>query len=192
MAPYAEDSTDRLRVRYTGGGRPHIFYLRLPNGNAGTIAAVLTAADYLMAALRPYFYGDFAMGSVDYAAQGSSLFLPVAASWPFFEAAPSSGTAAAGRDKTKFISFQGISTLGARWGLTLYGPILPEAGAAQEDIADYRLLPGEGSPFTDVLDGELYDLIQEIRAIDGMGIILRQYVNVGYSAYYQRKARRAG
>lgn len=190
MAPYASDNTARIRVRYRAAGRDHLFIVRPPDATVGAIAAALSNADALLAALRPNMFSDFAPMSVDVAAVGESLFLPFYFAWPAFNAATASSTVAANRDSVKFVSWQGISTAGARWSLTLFGPMLQESSLGSSPYQDYRLQPSEGTPFTDVIPGELADLAQSIVAVDNMGVVVREYANVGYSAYYQRKSRK--
>lgn len=190
MAPYAQDSTVRMRVTYRAGGREHKFFVRPPDNTVGTLNAVASGIDYLLAVLRPNMFSDFAPLSVAVAAKNEALFLPFAYTFTNFAAATASTTDPAPRDSVKFVSWQGVSTMGARWSLTLFGPIVIEGGLGNGAYQDYRLQPSEGTIFTSVVLGELADLLAELVAIDGMGIVPHPYANIGYSAYYQRKSRK--
>lgn len=183
MASYSSDYTNRYIVRYRAYGKTHKFTLRYGTTAGPPTTDIVDAASAFLDALHPQLTSTFAILSAEFAAAGTSFTLPWTS--PVMDAA--TGDAGTLGDSPRFYGFAGRSTSGQPWRLSLYGAS-PDPGL-NSDVgpADFRLLFAESAPVAAAVAA--LEAATTLTAIDGAPVIVKQYANIAYSAYYQRKAR---
>lgn len=184
MAPFNPNATPRFWVDYRAQGRNHSVMFRyvgggLPDGSPGVPFqdGVIDFFDVM----EPWLPADFEILATRRALQAQDFSLPSVGLGTFSP----TGVAQAG-EMPAFLTFVGRSTSGTAWKLTLLGVTLSPVGDGAY-ASDYRIQAGENA----VIDGAraVLQAIPGLVAIDGMGIIVYPYVNSGFNAYWQRKAR---
>jgi hypothetical protein len=186
MADFAPNYTPRYRLRYSALGKVHVMTIRGSRGDVGIAARGQEVFTDFLAAMQPYLSNTWTIVGADVAGTDSDVFLPTTA----LPTLPTLGAAAGDISyRPNFLSFVGRSTSGNRASLYLYGVLAsPTAASAAPD--DYRITAAEDSSIGDAvaaLNGS--GAGEGARAIDGNDAVWYPYANVGFNAYYQRKAR---
>lgn len=189
MTNFASNYTPRLKVKYSLAGREHTVSLR-PNVAIAPVDTV-DSIHSILSEFQPYMTNDFAFISAEYAAQGQDFFLPITTS--LFTTSPIQGVNTDAVLKRQageaFISLTGKTVLGNPWRFFIYGVTVAGGSSVADD--NYRVLPAENAAVPGIL-ALVNDLADSIifTGIDRQRVIVNQYLNVGVSAYYQRKARK--
>lgn len=174
MAQLPVNNTTRWKVRYQQGNYSHTFEVR-------------TAADVSPAAFGA-FVGGFldslgghvylgVVTEVQRSVEGSDIFLPFATG---LEGVSFGEQPISVDNVPRYIDFVGRSSGGRRVRLAIFG----YAGVTSE----YRVTAAENPEFATAI-GMLNGSDDIGVAIDGMPVIWKPYVNVGYNAYWQRAVR---
>lgn len=178
MAPLNPANSARLYLDYTLGGQDHTVIVRY---DSASIAA--GAADIFRAVLLA---NDAAFGSnVEFVgARVSELNVNVTNPLPW-DPVEFVGTAIAAQDYPRFVSLVGRDAQGYRVRYYFYGINFDTL-----EPTDYRLT-GEELPVWSSFMTDWLDAMEETGAttIAGFTPVMKSYANVGYNAYYQRKAR---
>lgn len=178
MAPIDPAGTARLYLDYTLGGQGHTVIFRFGDNGLPALAAPVFAT--LLAANPAAFGSNVEFVGARQSFSGSNVTNPLP--WDVVEFV---GTAVAAVDAPRFVSWVGRTSEGRRVRYYFYGMNLDSS-----EPADYRLT-GEEVPVVAAFQDDLYSFLEELNvvAIDSNPAVMKPYANVGYSAYYQRKAR---
>lgn len=174
MAPLNPNNTPRFRFHYSSMGHTHTMELR----SHLSPAAIGALFNGLLVAAGTLIY-QTTLDLVEFAPSGSDIFNPVTTG---FEGTVYAGAGVSGAvtPTSFFVSFIGRSTGGRRARIFLYG--------VTTTATDYRFLPGENAQVDaaiNVLQGSGNDL----RAIDDITPIWKDYANAGVSAHWQKALR---
>lgn len=184
MADYSTINTGRVRMTYSTFGRQHKLQNRFQGDSTIERDAAVAVMVNVLNAAAPIRRADWAVLSWEWAKEGDTFFLPFS---PILTVDDGAVAAVAGQDANVFISFQAISTQGNRGSFSLFGlGIIPQTTSGNAALRDYRIVRGEDANVDAVLD--------ELQAattigIDNNPLIWRDYANIGYNAYWQRKSR---
>jgi hypothetical protein len=126
---------------------------------------------------------DFTVLGASYIEAGTTFAIPHEA--PLFAAG--TGSPGAG-DAPRFYSFVGRTLASQPAIVYVYGALQDPGDNSDASAADYRIAGAELGALGSGID-EL-QATAPITGADGIAVIWHRYVNVAYSAYYQRKARR--
>lgn len=186
MADYAPNYTPRYRMRYSVLNRVHVATVRFARAEANPTGQGATLFSDLLNAVGDHLDQSFTVLGADVAGVDSDIFLPAAT----VPAAPMPTALAGDISYTPiFISFVGRSTSGARCSLYLYGlHVSPTAGTNEPN--DYRITSAEAAWVASAVAALNGATTAPAFAIDGNAATWYPYANVGFNAYYQRKARR--
>jgi hypothetical protein len=186
MADYAPHHTPRLRVKYRVNGRNHSFIIRGPRGATTWNLQGVQVAQEFLDAMAPQLDATFTVTGADAAGTDSEVFLPA----PDYPSVSGLSAVVAGEDyRPLFCSFMGRSAQGARAALFLFG-FITSPNSADNTANDYRITSSESAAVQQAVvslnntPGGL-----KAHAIDGNPAVWYPYANVGFNAYYQRKAR---
>lgn len=184
MADFAPTFTSRFKVTYLSLGKQHSLTLRYADADSEPDSLFKNGVAAWISSTAPWRFEDWTAIEASYALAGSSVFVPVAVPGPISageaELLPTSF-------RPVYASFVGKSSAGNRTGVFLYGIALDPAKATEDALTDYRLTSVEDATTATILTA-LGDIPGAV-SIDGLPVAWRQYVNLGYNAYYQRKAR---
>lgn len=181
MAPVPANYASTLFVDYAYNGQARSFQLK--HTVSVPIASVIGVARAFLEAVNDLAGPNWSTTGARHRAAGSTVVLPV----DFGEAIV--GQAAddvAGVNYPRFVAWQGrgVGPTGVRWRLSLYGLnfTLP---------SDYRLNSGE---FPTPLANAWTILVTAasvgtITTVNGEGLVLYTYLNVGFNSYHERKLR---
>lgn len=177
-----QNNTPRLFVDYTGAmGNRSMQFRR--GGSIDLTSHIDLVTNFVENAIAPFWYNSVQVTGARYSEANSNISLPV-------DIPPIQGQVAgthAAFDYPEFLGFSGRGVLfGKQVALRVYG--------IQMQVTDnYRLNDSET-----VLPGLLLSAMQALIAADGFVTVtgdrplLKGYLNTGYNAYFQRKARRSG
>lgn len=186
MADYAPHYTPRYRMRYRVLGQVHTATIRFPRGSTTVSSEGAAFFTDLLDVFGLRLMSDFSILGADVALTDSNVFLP-AANLPVLN----DTSAAAGDESYKpvYVSFVGRSIAGHRAVMFLYG-LAFSPNSAENTANDYRIQSTEDNAVlqaVSVFNGVTgIDLV----ANDNNDVVWYPYVNVGFNAYYQKKARR--
>ena len=187
MADFATTYTARLRIQYRSLDRSHTsiwrYGLLATPPTAPFVAGVIAFYDAI-AAIR---YTDWSFQGATYAAEGSNTFLPYTGAITI-AAGQAAIPQAVGGFKPVFISFQVITAIGNRGSLFVYGVSYDPANSGSPTEQDYRVTTTEDATISDGVDA--LQAVPGLTGIDAETVLVYRYANIGYNAYYQRKARR--
>lgn len=172
MAPINPTNTPRYRFKYDVSGVKHDFQVR----SHASPSAIGALVDAFLVALTDALYA-IVMETVEFAASGSDIFLPVTSG---IEGNGYSTGAPPAVEIPNFYGFQGRSAGGRKWHLDMYG--------ARTLGIDFRLSPGENSDVTNAVNA-LQDFGSNLVAIDDEVVTVYTYVNCGTNAHWQRAQR---
>jgi hypothetical protein len=181
MAPQPANTTGRVFIKYKANQAEHTVSLRYQGTGAPTntfleaIDGVLIDCNFLMPA-------DWVFLSWAYQAQASNISLPLSGSPTAFNGALTSELA----DKPAMMTITGRSILGVPARLQLMGVALtPNDGAA---VSRYRIARSASTNIANLLDTLAGS---GIVSLEGNTPTWKQYINLGYSRYWQRQARKS-
>lgn len=178
MAPLPDNLTARLFIEYTSMGVAHTMLVRLePSATAAD--AALVYAD-ITTILKARMDTDDSFTGARFSAAGGNLSFPMPVS-------AVSGTAAYSPTDDRrafFYSWTGRGTDGRDAKVSFFSPVYGTEG-------NYRLDPGDDAVFG-AMATYLNASSEEIVAVSGAPTVWHTYVNMGVSAYWQRKLRRVG
>lgn len=183
MTDYAPNNTGRYRIRYTAAGSTHNITFRY-EGDTGVSAGFVSGVESFLGVLSGYMPADLGVIGAFQAVRGSDIFLPLVNAPVWNPLA--GGVFADVSDSAAFATFSGLSVLGTKARLQVMGMKYSADDSAL--FGDYRIqLTDSGG-----LDALLPALraIPGLVAIDGEPILWYSYLNLGYHAHFQRKARR--
>jgi len=175
MAPLPHNNTSIYYLDYSVCGIEHTFEIRMPD--ASTPGDAGTAIDALFDAMSPQLFLT-TVNNFRYQARNSSVSLPV--TWPGSSSWGSgAGTPA---DGGGYASWVGRSTDGRRARWTVFGSKITATGG------NWRSAPGEQSNLDDAL-AVITDAEGAFLSISGQSVVVNQYTNNGYNAYWRNKTR---
>lgn len=183
VLPLPPDNTARYWVDYVANGIEHTFQIRYPGGSSAgepDFAYVAALGSFLteIAAVMPT---DFDVLGARYAPAGTDVTLPASA-------APSAGTGLATPQQGEapaFWTFVGRTVAGRKTKLMIQG--ISASPASEGGIySNYRVTSAESEVVADCI--ARLNLVP-LLGIDGQFINWYSYVNVGYSAYWQKRQR---
>ena len=181
MAPLPTNSTGRLVVSYTANGHEHDVMFRFGGSADNPVEAFYERIEELFTEMTPLMPSDWSIiSSVSYP-QGSDVSHPDGYIW-----SPVVGTGTPQvSEGPAFISFVGRGTSGRRARLYFLGASLTPADEKGSG-GDYRLYGTENS---DVLAAIFAATQLEVVTIAGDAVFWKNYVNLGYNAYWQKNVR---
>lgn len=180
MAPLPANSTGRVRIRYNANGNTHVIAPRYA-GTGAPSSDFMEGLDGFLIACNPFMPNDWAFIDWAYQEAGASISVPLGGSPTAF-----AGTRVTKPwDKAAYGDLVGRDNLGRRVKLSLlgwaYGPDEDEASGD-----GYRLYPSESTVVQPLIDALEASLIVTITANTP---VWKQYVNIGYNAYWQKRLR---
>jgi len=179
MAPTPSDLTDRILIKYTSDGLPHVMQLRFRDFSDP--ADVLAKVNSIAAAMKVVMWTGDAISGALRIPTGSNISVP----YPITETGPGASTVTVHDDfsKTAFISVTGKDNTGVDVRTTFFSP-----GAY--GFVDTRIAIGVlATNWTDLWTA-ITDLTDEA-VVTAAGIIpfWNAYVNIGRNSHFQRKSR---
>lgn len=180
MAPLPPNSTGRVFVDYTANGREHTVQFRY-SGAGAPDTSFLEGLDDVFIEMNPYMPSDWTFLGWRYVADGNVVSVDLPGGPTAFNGAgvPVVGEAPA------FLSFIGRSLGGRRLRVYFLGTSASPADDGG-DFADYRVDFTESPGLLDVVNAMT---AAGVVAIDGGPPAWKNYANLGYNAYWQRKVR---
>jgi hypothetical protein len=172
MAPLPPNGTPRYKVNYTITSFQHSFQVR----SHVSPSAIGTFLDAFLTALADALYG-LIVQTVEFAADGSDIFLPVATGIEGNVYSVGSPTVT---EVPHFYGFIGRSAAGRKWHLDVFG--------ARTLGIDYRLNAGENAD-VDAAIAVLQGAGATLVGIDDAVVTVYGYANCGANAHFQRKVR---
>jgi len=178
MAPIPRDTTDRLKVAYTGpwGSHEMTFHAQAATDPADFIAGVRN----VLADMVVFMWDDASFTGAELAAAGSTLFFPVLGWSPITSTsglAPASGSDGPGL----FVQFGGRGADGVRVKLYLF-----ETAVRPND--DMRIQAAASANIESVIDA-LQTSGNFIGSISGQAPVWAEYANIGFNDYLVAQAR---
>lgn len=178
-------NTPRLWVDYVANGLEHTFQFRYPGSSSSgpPDASFLNGITLWLSEMLSFLPSDFSILGARYAPAGTDVTLPTTA--------PSSPGTGAGStspaERPAFITFVGRTTLGRKVKVQLLSVAV---SPAQEEgvYSDYRQTGAGSASVQDAVDA--LNLLPAV-GIDGEPITWYDYINLGYSAYWQKQMRGA-
>lgn len=184
MSDFAKNHTARLRLKYVAVGKPHVMTWRYNEPEGGPTTEVWAKIDEFFAALEPTLFTGFAFTGAEFANQNSDVFFPISVA--ALSPTPGGGAATKG-DAPAFVSFTGKTLLGNPAVIYLYG-VNANGDSANATTWDYRLYDTENTAVLNALTA-LTNPPTTLIGIDREQIIWNRYMNLGYNARAQRRAR---
>jgi hypothetical protein len=184
MADYAPNYTSRLFVQYRAAGRTHKVSFRYGTTDGPPSGDFISDLNDMLVPIANLLVNDFAILNASYIPIGGTVALPTTA--PTLSSV--GGTGATAGDAPRFISFTYKGLDGTAGRFTFFGAAADPGDNGVAKAQDYRILRDEDAIVATALDK--LALVNEMTTISGSGFIINQYVNLGYNAYWQRKARR--
>lgn len=172
MAPLPPDGTPRFRVNYDVTSNSHDFQIR----SHASPSAIGTLIDGFLTALSAALFG-VAITTVEFAANGSNIFLPVTTG--IEGNTYGSGTPTV-QEVPWFYGFQGRGATGRKWHLDIFGAI--------SLATNYRWTPGEYTVMDNAV-AALQAFGTNLVDISDAEVSVYSYVNAGANAHWQRKQR---
>ena len=173
--PLPENLTTRAWIDYSTPGGDHSLMIRFQAGaSAEFVAAQLQVLANLLPPLWP---NSVSTTGFRWSQANTNFSLPLPGTAVTGTAVGSLGAI----EYPRFISFVGRSFGGRRVRYYLYGCLFAEEG-------DYRL-EATDFPAADTVRSWLDDPNNFLVGIDGEATTLNPYINWGFNAYYQRRAR---
>lgn len=185
MAPLAPNLTKRLFVDYTSGGVTHTLLLRFVDGT--TDSAAIFTAQGLAGDLSPFMNANDSFFRARVSEAGTDFSLPV----PWVTVVGTGVGAGFVEDAdSAFVSVCGRTGGGRRWRADFF----TIAKITTDWPADNRYSPGESTNADDIVQAfrTAADVASPtILGIDGLPLIVYDYLNIAKSAYWQRQQRNA-
>jgi len=184
MADFAANYTARIRLQYSSLGRTHKMLWRVNSVSEGALVAGANELANFLNALSPVRFVDWTELAWEWSNAGDNFFVPFAPG-SVIDAGDVSLTG--NYDANVFLGFQGITSLGNRASIFVYGvAFVPQTQVANVQN-DYRILSSENANIAAGVD-ELNAAVVNC-GIDAANVFWKEYANIGYNAYWQRKSR---
>lgn len=184
MTDYAANYTNRIRLQYQTQGRQHKMLWRINSVSEGALVSGANELANFLNALAPFRYTDWTELGWEWSAQGADFFVPFV---PGSVIDPGTQNFDPPTDANVFAGFQGITSLGNRASIFVYGVKLTPATGVANISQDYRVLSSESATILAAIS-ELNTAVLNV-GIDNTNVIWKNYANVGYNSYWQRKSR---
>jgi len=178
LSPINPNNTARLYLDYVAATKRHTLVIRYTTGIIAAAAADIWRQ--VLLANEAAFGSNVEFDGARVSELGSNVTNPLP--WDIVEFV---GTAVPTVDAPRFVSLVGRDPQGYRVRYYFYGVNFDTL-----EPADYRLT-GEELPVWDAFQTDFLDAMTETSAVTIAGNlpVMKNYANVGYNAYYQRKAR---
>jgi hypothetical protein len=177
MTPLSPYNTQRYLVHQVTNGGSHTTLFRA--NSASTPATVIAAINSFLTQLKGSMLTTWSAVGLDYA----PAFNPVTTPQTFTAIVGTNSTGATDHTKDPiFITFLGRTSGGRRARLSFFG-------SAFVPDQNYRIDPGQAANLTTCI-GILNGDTSGLSAIDGSKPLWKLYVDAGFNAYQQRRARR--
>lgn len=177
--PLPYNNTRRLVLKYANGAQRHTTLIRLNNG--ASVAAAISGLAIVLNGANFCFNDAVSFDGVDYGAAGEDFTTPQA--WT--PIAGEGGAAPNAFYSPNFVSFIARGSTGRRCRFYWYGGV----GYTATDV-NYRLSPGESTVWDAFYAAwQSWADTTGVCDIAGEALTWKGYMNLGYNAYYQRKAR---
>jgi hypothetical protein len=175
MAPIDPANTARLFVDYVFDSTRHTVIFR--KQTADTMAALTTWANDWLEDHKALFQSSVSFDGARVALQNSNVTNPT--DWTTVTGTGGSGST---DKKPRFGSFVGRDAQGHRTKLTFFGIVY-------SDDPDYRVYASTEAMVQAAVD-DLNSLTAAPGSIVGSKPVWKEYLNLGYNAYWQRQARK--
>lgn len=175
MAPLPSNTTARLYIEYTSVGIEHTLMLRLEASATSTDAQAIYAS--FVAAAKGVMDQQDSFTGARFSAAGSNVSFPITVT-------ATAGTATVSEDPQQLANFVGIS------GRSIDGRdanVKLFTCYVNPDTAGYRVDSPSGAEAT--FRNWFNTNAAELVTISNSQVIWNQYLNYGYHAYWQRRAR---
>ena len=172
MAPLPPNGTARFRINYATNSEAHDFQVR----SAASPSAVGSDVDAFLTALSAALF-SFEITTVEFAASGSNIFLPVTTG---IEGNTYGASVGLVEQRPWFYGFQGRGATGRKWHLDVFGAI--SLGT------NYIWQPGEYTVMDNAV-AALQAFGADLIDIAGEQVTVYTYVNAGANGHWQRKQR---
>lgn len=186
MTDYAPTFTSRIYVQYSSLGKIHTLSLRYEDADDPPRSDIQDGLIAFLNSTAPWRFEDWTVLETSYSLAGSSVRIPFILPDPITEG---EATLLPTSYRPVYASFVGKSSAGARTGCYLYGIGLDPAKPTEDALMDYRLTGAEDATTATII--ATLSACPGLVSIDGLDVNWRNYVNLGFNAYYQRKARGA-
>lgn len=181
MAPLAPNNTSRLFIDYQANALNHTLMLRYSDTELPPQSDFLESLDDFLTSCNFCMPTDWTFNSWRYSLAGSNVTVPLSGAPTAFAG---QGTVELA-ERPSFLSFIGRSSLGRRFRAFLLGTAF--SPAQEEGVAvDYRVYASENADVAAAIAA--LDLVNS-PAIDDAQVTLKNYVNLGYHAYWQKRVR---
>jgi hypothetical protein len=184
VTDYAPNYTSRLFVEYRAAGRTHKTSFRYGDVAGPPPGSFISSLNDMLVPIANLLVEDFAILSASYIPLASTVALPTTAP----TAPAGAGVAFTPGDAPRFISFTYKGLDGTAGRFTFFGATKDPGDSSDAAAQDYRILRAENAVVATALDK--LALVDGMTTISGASFIINQYVNLGYNAYWQRRARR--
>lgn len=176
MTPLPVDSTARLWVRKSGISGDHETMFRFSNDVSSTEA--VAAVEPFLNAIAPLMWEGDSFVSARWAPDNGNISMPVA-----FDVIQGDNPGIPDEAQYPgFLSFVGRDVTGRRVKYTIQGmPFNPDD--------NYRIFASENADIASAIAALSFEL--GLVTINSQHPIFNPYANLGYNAYFQRKARRS-
>lgn len=190
LPPLPENNTTRLFLDYTSLGRKHTLLLRM-NGQP-TPTAMNAVYEGAATAMSLIMLSSDSITGARVSLEGDDFTLP-------FEVEPKTGALNpatqqwAEDPESSFLSLPGRSSRGRKLALKFFSPARVAARPANNRFAagQATAIDNFRAAFIAGVTGD-FESGAQICAIDGFPIVWSSYVNIAFSAYWQRRQRRTG
>lgn len=172
MAPYAENFSNRYRIKYTTGRFEHFLTVRYGVTPGAPGAPLIAVMNNVLSALEAHMTNDWNVIDAEYCPAGFTTFVPATAP---AAVTPSWGSDIVRAREANFISFQGTSLDGRRTSFRIYGlNYFPEL---VDEFGDFRISGAEDVAIETVVN-TMNATSGILSVIDGSQAIWRNYVNL--------------
>ena len=181
MTPLPVENTGRLVVHYTANAENHSVLFRFGTPVGPPPEAFYDRIDEFFQACQPLMPSDWAISGADRYNSGSLVSVPDGYAW---SAVTGTGTPQAS-EKPAFFSTIGRGTSGRRARIYMLGTALSPADEKSTN-GDYRVYEGESVNVAAVIFAATQ---LEVVTIFGDAVFWKDYVNLGYHSYWQKRVR---
>ena len=178
MAPTPRDTTDRLKVAYTGPWGSHTMTFHAQAG--ADIGDFVQGVRNVLADMTAFMWNGASFEGAELAAAGSSLFFPVLG-WTPITSTSGLNPAAGSDGPGLFVQFGGRGSDGVRVKLYLF-----ETAVRPND--DMRIQASASANIEAVIDA-LQTSTNLIGSISGASPVWAEYANIGFNDYLVAQAR---
>lgn len=186
MADFADEFTSRFKIAYQANGKRHEMKFRY--GRVATVPPqnVTDNVQDFLSALAPRMVSDWAILDTSYSIFDTTFYIPFQSD---LSVTPTSGQGAEVGLSPNNWNFQGLTALGHRASVYVYGMVFETLDNQPGGANNFRLLAGENANVLAALTA--LDVLRAfITGADNEQVIAwKRYANLNVNSYYQRKAR---